>query len=76
MEAFYAELSQNLLYPKQARELGVEGKVYLQFIVEPDGRITSLKVLEGIGAGCDAAAIKAMAKSTKWALQEKKEAKT
>ena len=71
MEAFYAELGQNLLYPKQARELGVEGKVFVEFVVEPDGTLTNLTVMKGIGAGCDAAALNAMAKSAKWTPGQK-----
>ena len=66
MSVFYQELGKNLLYPKQAKELGVEGKVHLQFVVETDGSITNLKVVKGIGAGCDAAALEAMSKSQKW----------
>ena len=37
-EAFYRYIGENLKYPAMARKAGVEGKVFVQFIVEPNGR--------------------------------------
>jgi TonB family protein len=42
-----------LYYPAPARLKGIEGKVYASFVVEQDGSLTNLKVLRGIGGGCD-----------------------
>ena len=55
---FYTYVMENLQYPNQAKKLGVEGKVYVQFVVDTDGSLTDVKVIQGIGAGCDAAAAK------------------
>lgn len=65
-DEFGKYLSENMQYPKQAQRLGVEGKVIVQFVVEKDGSITNLEVLRGIGAGCDAEAIRIMQESPKW----------
>ncbi len=46
----------NLTYPKLARENGVEGRVYIQFIVEKDSSVREVKVVRNIGAGCGEAA--------------------
>ena len=40
-------ISDNLIYPDISRELGEQGRVYIQFIVEPDGVITHISVLRG-----------------------------
>ncbi|WP_258098128.1 TonB family protein [Marinoscillum pacificum] len=60
MPAFYQYLGQNLDYPLQARQMGVEGRVYVQFIVEKDGSVSEVKAVKGIGAGCDAEAERVM----------------
>ena len=59
-------LQENMRYPKQARNLGVEGKVTVQFIVETDGSISNVEVLKGIGAGCDAEAKRVVKNSPLW----------
>ena len=44
-EAMFKYLSDNLSYPKQAREAGIQGKVLVGFVVEADGRITEVKTI-------------------------------
>lgn len=60
MEKFYQLLAKKLNYPKTALRIGVEGKVYVQFIVEKDGSLSNIEVLKGIGSGCDEEAIRVM----------------
>lgn len=66
IENLYKFLGSNLKYPEQARQMGVEGKVYLSFMVDQKGYLTNIKALEGIGAGCDRAAIEALQKAPAW----------
>lgn len=66
MTAFYEYIKDNLEYPRQARRMGVQGKVFLEFIVDKDGSITDVKVVRGIGAGCDEEAIRILQNSPKW----------
>lgn len=66
MSAFYAFVSQNIRYPAQARRLGVEGKVFVEFVVEKDGSLSSFTVIKGIGAGCDEEAIRILQLSPQW----------
>ncbi len=61
-----AFLAANMQYPAQARRLGVEGRVTVEFIVQEDGSLTDIKVLNGIGAGCDAEAVRIMKASPDW----------
>jgi periplasmic protein TonB len=66
MEAFYKFVNKNIEYPKQARRMGVEGKVFVQFVVDKDGSLSEIKVIKGIGAGCDEEAVRALKESPKW----------
>jgi periplasmic protein TonB len=66
MPAFYKYLVETMKYPPQARRLGVEGKVTLQFVVDKNGTIGEVKVLKGIGSGCDEEAIRVMQKAPAW----------
>jgi protein TonB len=46
-------LAQNIKYPTEAKLKNVEGTVYVTFVVEPDGSLSNIKILRGIGSGCD-----------------------
>ncbi len=59
-------LSENLKYPTMARETNIQGKVFVTFVVEKDGSITDVKVLRGIGGGCDDEAIRVIKNMPKW----------
>ncbi|WP_299452697.1 energy transducer TonB [uncultured Microscilla sp.] len=63
---FYKHLIKNLAYPTQARQLGIEGKVFVEFIVTREGNLTHFKVLKGIGAGCNEEAIRVLKTAPKW----------
>ncbi|MFC2100827.1 energy transducer TonB [Bacteroidota bacterium] len=59
-------LSDNIDYPQIARESGIEGTVYVSFIVEPDGKLSNITVKRGIGGGCDEEVIKVVIAMPKW----------
>jgi len=59
-------LQSNLKYPTMARESGIQGKVFVTFVVEKDGSITDVKVLRGIGGGCDEEAVRVIKNMPKW----------
>jgi protein TonB len=59
-------IKENLQYPLQAKEFDIQGKVYIQFIVEKDGRITQPVVKKNIGGGCDKEAIRLVRSFPKW----------
>ena len=64
--AFYQYVQKNMKYPSQAQRMGLEGKVFVEFVVGKDGKITDVRVLRGIGAGCDEEAIKVLKNSPAW----------
>jgi len=58
IKAFYKYVKANLRYPLKAKDAGVEGCVFVRFIVEKDGSLSDIYVVKGIGAGCDEEAIR------------------
>ncbi|MFZ9981913.1 MAG: energy transducer TonB [Cyclobacteriaceae bacterium] len=66
MSAFYKFVSSKLKYPPQANRMGVEGKVYVEFVINRDGSIVDARVVRGIGAGCDEEAVRVVASSPPW----------
>ncbi|MEO0898232.1 MAG: energy transducer TonB [Bacteroidota bacterium] len=59
-------LKKSLRYPNQARSTKVQGQVIVQFVIEPNGEITSPKILKGIGSGCDEEAIRVVRAMPNW----------
>lgn len=66
MPAFYEFVSKNMKYPAQARRMGIEGRVFVQFVVDKDGSVTEVKAVKGIGAGCDEEAERVLRMSPKF----------
>lgn len=66
MQAFYKYVSDNLKYPAQARRMGIEGKVFVQFVVDRDGSLSEVQAIRGIGAGCDEEAVRVIQGAPKW----------
>ena len=66
MDAFYKYLGKAIRYPAIARENNITGRVILSFVVEKDGTLTDIKVLRGIGGGCDEEAVRVLKSSPAW----------
>lgn len=66
MASFYNFLKKNLKYPAQARRMGIEGKVYVRFVVDKNGDISRISIMKGIGAGCDEEASRVIQKYPSW----------
>ncbi|HLT82218.1 MAG TPA: TonB family protein [Cyclobacteriaceae bacterium] len=68
MNAFYEYVGKAMQgkYPAQARRMGIEGRVFVEFVVEKDGSLTDVKAIKGIGAGCDELAVSVVKNSPKW----------
>jgi len=66
VEARTKFLMENIIYPLEAREKGYQGTVYLTFVVEPDGRITNLRMLKGVHPSIDAEAVRVVKLMPNW----------
>ena len=65
-KAFDNYLLKALRYPQTARDLKVQGKVFLTFVLEKNGSLSDVKVVKGIGNGCDEEAVRVIKASPKW----------
>lgn len=57
---------QNIVYPDIAREIGKEGTVHVSFVVNEVGTVEGVKVLKGIGYGCDEEVVRVIGKMPRW----------
>ncbi|KAF0199529.1 MAG: periplasmic protein TonB [Bacteroidetes bacterium] len=65
-EARIRFLQENIKYPQIARESSIQGTVYVTFVVERNGNVTDVRVLRGIGGGCDEEAIRVIKAMPNW----------
>ncbi len=65
-DAFFAWIQQNIQYPVAARRAKSEGKVQVEFIIEPDGTLSNVKVLSHLPFGLDQEAIRVIKSAPKW----------
>jgi len=66
MAAFYKYVGDKMKYPPQARRMGIDGKVFVEFVINKDGSITDVKAVKGIGAGCDEEAVRVVQGAPSW----------
>jgi len=66
LDAFSRYIQKNLSYPVLARENGIEGTVFIRFIVETDGSINMVEVLRGVDPVLDDAALAAVERAPNW----------
>ena len=59
-------VNSKLQYPEIAKENGVQGRVTLQFTVNPDGSVSNVKVLRGVDSSLDKEAVRVVSMSPKW----------
>lgn len=65
-EARIKYISENIKYPDEARAKGIQGTVFVTFVVETDGSVSDVKILRGIGGGCDEEAVRVTENMPKW----------
>jgi protein TonB len=66
MPAFYKYVGDKIKYPAQARRMAIEGRVFVEFVINKDGSISDVKAVKGIGAGCDEEAVRIIQNSPAW----------
>ena len=66
MDAFYKYVNKSMIYPKEAKKKKIEGRVFVQFIIGKEGKITDVKTIKGIGGGCDQEAEHLLRESKDW----------
>jgi len=64
--ALYRFLAENIHYPDSAKTAGIQGRVFITFVVNTDGSISDARVLRGIGGGCDEEALRVVKSMPNW----------
>jgi protein TonB len=62
VDALRKFIRDNTVYPTVARDVGIEGTVYISFVVDEKGKVGAVKVLRGVGGGCTEEAARVVAK--------------
>lgn len=65
-EARMNYMIKSIKYPEEARKKGIQGTVYVTFVIEKDGSVSGVKVLRGIGGGCDEEAVRVISGMPNW----------
>ena len=59
-------LKEHIIYPEDAKEIGIEGKVLIQFIVHKDGQLSDFKIIKKVYPSVDREAIRVVQKMPNW----------
>ena len=59
-------ISDNIMYPSEAKENNIEGRVIVKFVVEKDGSITGITVAKSVDESLDAEAMRLINKMPQW----------
>ena len=59
-------IQQNLRYPEDAKQKGVEGRVFVNFVVEKDGSLSKFKILRSVDPLLDEEALRVVKGMPKW----------
>jgi protein TonB len=59
-------LQENMKYPPLAREKNIKGRVIVSFVVKKNGDLSDIKVIKGIGWGCDEEAVRVLKTAPSW----------
>lgn len=65
-QALKKYLAINVRYPESAARAKVSGKLFVSLVVEPDGQLTQIMVVDGLGFGCDEEAIRVVKAMPRW----------
>ncbi len=66
MCAFFQYTEDNLKRPDEALKNGVKGNVFVQFVIEKDGKLSNIHVIKGLGSGVDEAVVKLLENAPPW----------
>ncbi len=66
LAAFYNFIGSNIQYPQTARNQGIEGKVFVVFVIDTDGSIGDVEILKGVSPDIDQEALRVLQNAPNW----------
>jgi protein TonB len=65
-EALIKFISEHTVYPPIAKDMGISGKVYVQFVIDVNGKVTQVKIAKSIDSALDAEAVRVVSQLPNW----------
>ena len=65
-QAMYDFIGKNIRYPSKAIDANITGKVFVNFVIDKKGNVTNIKILKGLGYGCDEEVIRVFSIMPVW----------
>lgn len=65
-QSLVSHIFDHLKYPAEARTKGIEGTVFVKFVVEEDGSVTKPEIVKSVGSGCDEEVLRVIGLMPKW----------
>ena len=65
-EALFKYISENVKYPEEAKKEKIQGKVFVQFVIDKTGKVTNAKIARGVGPSLDKEALRVVNAMDKW----------
>jgi len=65
-EALRNDIAANVKYPEDARKNGIQGKVYVSFVVDEQGKVTDAKIARGVNLSLDKESLRVMNELKTW----------
>ena len=62
----YQFVAISIRYPREAKKQGIEGQVYVSFVIDEQGNVREVQAINGIGYGCDEEAERVLSEATNW----------
>ena len=59
-------ISRNIHYPEEAKKDGIQGRVFIGFVIEEDGSVSNVRNLRGVDSELDAEAMRVVESMPKW----------
>ena len=72
IKALQAQIAQDMKYPEKAKSLGIEGTVFVQFVVNKDGSLSDVRVHKGLDQECNKEAVRLIKASAPWVAGKKR----
>jgi periplasmic protein TonB len=66
MQAMIKFIQKKLRYPNGARVIGTEGTVFVQFVINAEGKVVDIHVIRGISDDCDKEAVRVLGLMPAW----------
>ena len=62
----YKWITKNVQYPAYEKDADIQGKVFVRFVIQPDGSVDQVQVVRGVSKGLDKEAARVVSAMPRW----------